>query len=248
MNTVGRLASAFLATILATGLAACTPRASKPAASPSAADPLAKLTATEILDKATTDTVNAPDVEFSLAGLSEGRNLNATLKIVRGRACEGNVYESSTGSVQLITLGQVLWIKPDAMFWENAVTGGPASLQALAGKYLQVSSINAAGSITTLAALCDLSDALREPVTGAGKLTKDGLSPLDGRQVMTILDDAKAGTGYAVVTDSSKPLLLQVSPPPGSPLSEMTFDDYDQPFTITPPPTSEVVDGAKYGL
>ena len=53
--------------------------------------------------------------------------------------------------------------------------------------------------------------------------------------------------GYAIVSRTAKPLLLQVSVP-GSAGGTITLSDYDVPATITAPAAADTIDGSKLGL
>jgi hypothetical protein len=253
MNTIRRMMPAFLAVILAAGLAACgssaKPHVSKPT------DPLAKLTAIQILSKAMTDTVNAPEVQFATGGtLSGGQLVSSVLTIVRGKGCKGTVNEGEQGSVDLVSLGRTVWLKPDDIFWQNVIDSKPSdtalatAVNTLEGKYLEEST-NGKSGLVQLASLCTALNRLKVTSTigKTGKLTKQGLSPLDGKQVMTIMDVSKAGTAYFWTTDTSSPLLLTAQLPDPS-LDYMGFSDYGQHITITPPPASQVVDGSTSGF
>ena len=273
MNTTRRMAPALLAALLASGLAACGSSAgahadgssaSKPATSLSATDPLAGLTAPQVFDKALADTAAASDVRYTLSGDLTGpgapagvQGLTARLAVARGKGCTGTVYLDSLkqgplGTLQVVVAGSTIWVKADTTYWQNVVsshrnTPGAASLLALAGKYVQDS---AAGTsdFAELSSLCVVGENFKSPssVGMTGKLTKDGVSQYNGQQVLTIMDVAQ--NAYAVVTDTSTPLFVEVEPPSGTGLSSLDFSGYGQPVTITPPPASEVVDGSEYGL
>jgi hypothetical protein len=272
MNTTRQMALAFLAALLAGGLAACgspgstsgtRPAASKPAASRPPADPLAKLTAPQVFDKAIAGTADAPDVHFSFSDTTSGadsapgvQGVTAALEIARGKGCTGTVYENSLkdgplGTLQVVALGDTIWTKPDATFWQDAAKNHPApvatALLALTGKYVQ-DSASGTSDFAKLGSLCVLSGILKSPssVGMTGKLTKDGVSQYDGQQVVTVMDASQ--NAYAVVTDTSAPLLVEVEPPSETGLGTLSFSDYGQPPTITAPPSSEVVDGSQYGL
>jgi hypothetical protein len=272
MNTVRRVAPVLLAALLASGLAACSqsgsptaagPSASKPVASPSAADPLAKLTAVQAFDQAIADTVNAPDVHFGFSDTISGADntpilQDVTLEIARGKGCTGTVYEDTLkngpiGTFQVIVLGTTVWTKPDATFWQNIAQGHPDSpeattMLALNGKYVQ-DSVGGTSDFAQLGTLCNvLPESLKTPssVGMNGTLTKDGLSPYNGQQVLTVMDVSQ--NAYALVSDTSAPLLVEVAPPSGTGLGNLSFSDYGQPVTITAPPSSEVVSGSQYGL
>ena len=273
MNVTRPVAAVFLAAILVSELAACGSPASslaggssarKPGASPSTADPLATLTALQVFDEAITDTDAAPDAHYSLSGVITGpdsasgvQDVEARLAVARGRGCTGTVYLDSLkqgplGTLQVVTVGSTIWTQPDATYWQNVVSGhrntpGAASLLALTGKYVQDSTIGTSG-FAQLDRFCVLAKALKTPLSVGmtGKLTKDGVSQYNGQQVLTIMDVAQ--NAYAVVTDTSAPLLLEVEPPSGTGLGNLTFSDYGQRVTITPPPVGEVVDGSEYGL
>jgi hypothetical protein len=166
------------------------------------------------------------------------------------------VYEDSLkggpiATFQVIALGNTIWTKPNATFWQNAAKNDPgspaAAVAALAGKYVQDSTSGTSG-FAKLDAMCLLPESLKAPssVGITGKLTKESPSPYNGQQVVTVMDASQ--NVYALVTDTSMPLLVEVDPPSGTALGTLSFSDYGQHVTITAPPSSEAVDGSQYGL
>ena len=131
-------------------------------------------------------------------------------------------------------------VMPDSGFYQS--NNVPAAVQAvLDGKYLELkSSTNGLGSI---AQLCTPSTLLNQ-ITGDAGSAKGVKTTLNGQSVYKITD--KTDTGYAYVTNTTPPQLVQITKP-GASGGTINFT-YGTATTITPPPASEVIDGSKYGF
>jgi hypothetical protein len=203
-------------------------------------DPLAGLTSEQIAKQAVTGTEAASSVRITGTGSGSGQTFSIDLTLVKGKGCQGSLSESGVGSFKLVYDGSTVWVLPDPQFYQ--ANNVPAAAQAiLDGKYLEVKST--ANGIGSLADLCTISNLLGQFTTDAGS-AKGVKTTVNGQPAVKITDNT--GTGFAYVTDTAPPQLLQVTKP-GSGGGTINFS-YGTATTITPPPASEVIDGSKYGF
>jgi len=222
----------ILTAALSAGAAACGSSASS--------DPLAGLTSTQIARQAVTGTEAASSVRIYGQGSDSGQPLSIDLTIVKGKGCQGSLSEGSVGSFKLVYTGGTVWVLPDSKFYQsNNVPAAVTSI--LNGKWLEVKGTTS--GIGTIANLCTMSTLLGQFTGDAGN-AKGVKTTLNGQPAVKITDNTDKG--YAYVTDTAPPQLLQVTKP-GAGGGTINFS-YNTATTITPPPASQVIDGSKYGF
>jgi hypothetical protein len=145
-----------------------------------------------------------------------------------------------TGSFQMIAIGDKVWIKPNREFWKKAGGAGAAVLNLLLGKYLKVKASSQLGSLSGLCSTSQLAGSFGTNPTGLGK---GKTTTASGRPALQIKDNGDSDS--ILVSDTAKPELLQVS---GGSQGTLDFTDYNSPMTLTAPPASETLNGAKYGF
>ena len=223
----------------AANIASVTPTSTPSAA---ASSPAAKKNASALVAAAVANTEAASTVHLKGAGNDSGKGVTFDLTLVRGKGCEGTLSMSKADTFQLVYLGQTVWMKPSAAFYAS-LGSNKAALALLKGKYITLRSTNSLiGNISTLCTMSGLLGGVSPPSGGGYVATT---TTFDGQPAIKITQSAHPG--YAIVSDSAKPLLLQVSVP-GAAGGTITFSDYNAPATITPPPASQTIDGSQLGL
>jgi hypothetical protein len=211
--------------------------------SSSSSDPLAALSPRQVLNKAVSDLKSAPS--FHLAGtVNQDGGISVDLTYKRGTGCEGTLGIGSKGSLYLLVIGGTAWLKPDQAFWQSYAGSSASSVIAVVGgKYLKsaVSSRNVSG----LAQLCN-AYSLASSFTSPKDIEKGATSTIGGQQVLALKDRAKSSTMY--VTDTSSPQILRVVGTQSGNGGRIDFTGYGSPVTLTPPPASETIDGARFGF
>jgi hypothetical protein len=211
--------------------------------SSAAADPLAGMSATKIASKVLTDFKAASSVHVSGTIDESGQNISLDLSIASGGKCQGTLALGGSGSMLLISNGTQGWAKPSTQFWKSEANATPAVLSIVSGKYVTIPS---GSSVSSIESLCSLSS-LAGSAQGIGAdVAKGSTSTLDGQTVIALKDTASKSVAY--VTDAAKPELVRLSGGDSSGSGDLTFTAYDVPVTITPPPSSQVLDGSKYGF
>lgn len=196
------------------------------------------------------DTMAARYMRVSGTASDSGRKAALDLTIVAGVGCRGTISEQGLGSFQLISKGKTVWVRPDATFWKNAVGQHPSAdqqlgLQMLAGKYLED---KAGTGLGTLASMCSRSGLLGSNSSHANTpMKKAGTAVIDGQRAVKFTSTDAKQPGWAYVSDTAKPELLQLTAT-GSDSGSLSFTYYTTAPAITPPPASEVIDGSTYGF
>jgi hypothetical protein len=247
MNRASRAVPAvLLAAALATAAGACsssTSTASKAANTGSAsAGPLAGQSANAIVTKALANTEAASSVHMAGGIANAGKPITFGLTLVRGQGCEGTLSTSKTATFQLVYLGQSIWLKPsDAFYTSQGIN--KATLSLLSGKYIKVKSTDP--KMGDFAKVCTLSGLLSNFGPQSGKTYAATPATFGGQPAIKITRHGE--TGYAYVSDTASPLLLQVAKP-GASGGSIQFTNYNAPVTITAPPAAQTIDGSQLGL
>ena len=219
---------------LAAGAAAC--------GSSGSSDPLAGMTSKQIAQQAVTGTEAQSSVRIAGTGSDSGQTFSIDLTLVKGKGCQGTISEGNVGSFKLVYDLSTVWVLPDSKFYQ--ASGVPAAAQTvLDGKYLKVKATSGNG-IGSLAQICNVSNLLNQFTKDASPTAKGVNTTVAGQPAVKITDNT--GTGFAYVTDTAPPKLLQVTKP-GTGGGTITFT-YGTATSITPPPASQVIDGSKYGF
>lgn len=249
-----------LAAVLASATAACGTSASSPRAktanstrsttvsatptSTASRDPLAALSGDQIAVKAIADTKAASSVRVTGTMKDSGQTLTIDLALVLHQGCRGSMTESKNGSIKLIDLGKKIWIMPSETFYKS-VGAGAATLSVLAGKWLAVKA--GSSDLGSLATLCEINKLLDgfKPPSSPGALAVTATSTVNGQRAVKVADTGDSA--YLLVSDRASPRLLRIVAPSAS-AAKLAFSDYGASFAVHPPPSSEVVDGSRYGF
>jgi hypothetical protein len=228
------LSAGLLCAAVAAGVTACGTSSSTPSS------PLAGLTADQIAAKAITDLKVASSVRVTGDVSSGGQTFDVDLTLVRAQGCDGTLAQHGTGSFQILSIGTLLWIKPDAQFWQNAGGNDPAVLKIVSGKYLKVKTTSQFGSFRDFCDTNQFAGSFGNHPTG---LTEGKTATIAGQSALQIKDTGDAA--YIYVSDTAKPQILQIAD--GS-TGHLGFSEYNSPATLSAPPRRDTLSGAKYGL
>ncbi len=211
--------------------------------STSSSSALAGLSAKQVLSKAVSDLKSASS--FHMGGtVNQGGSIRVDLTYSRGTGCEGSLGIGSKGSISLLVIGGTAWLKPDRAYWRSFAGSSASSVIALiGGKYLKAPT--SSSNVSGLAQLCN-ANSLASSFTSPNDIVKGGTSTINGQQALALKDPAKSSAMY--VTDTSSPQILRVTSIRSGSSGRIDFTGYGNPVTLTPPPASETIDGAKYGF
>jgi hypothetical protein len=206
-------------------------------------DPLASVSAKQVLTKAVSDLKSASTFRVSgRVNVDGGLSLQLTYK--HGTGCSGTLGIGSRGSVYLLVIGDVAWMKPDDKFWK-ASAGSSASkvIAVVGGRYLKGPANSS--HISGLTRICDV-NSLASSLTSPKDIAKGPLTTVNGQQALELKDKSKSATMY--VTDTSSPQILQVTSKQSGNRGKAYFTGYGKPVTLTPPPASKTINGAPFGF
>jgi hypothetical protein len=179
-----------------------------------------------------------------VAGSLESSGQHVALNLTLGaRGCAGTIRIEGEGSFVMLRIGRALWLKPDDAFWKHAAGRNQAAsvvASLMSGKYVKTSAQD-----SRLAPL----PALYSPGTFARLL--DGDPAGESKGTITIVAGQPAlpvkdadGRARIYVTVAAHPEFLRIDSSSG----RLDFTRYNARLHLTPPPASQVLDGAKYGF
>jgi hypothetical protein len=207
-------------------------------------DPLAGLSAKQVLSRAVSDLKSAPSFHIAGTADEQGTTIRLDLTYKHGTGCKGTLGLPSSGSIYLLVIGGTAWLKPDQAYWEsNAGSAAPSVIAAVGSKYLTAPT--SGSSVSGLAQLCN-ANSLASSFTSPKDIAKGGTSTINGQQALALKDPAKSATLY--VTDTSSPQMLRLTSTLSGSSGRIDFTGYGNSVTLTPPPASETLDGARYGF
>jgi len=208
-------------------------------------DPLAGMSAKQVLTRAVSDLKSAST--FRVSGtVNEDGGLSLLLTYKHGTGCGGTLGIGSRGSLSLLVIGDVAWMKPDDKFWKTYAGRSASRVIALmGGRYLKGPAHSS--RLSGLTRVCDV-NSLASSLASPQDIAKGPVTTVDGQQALELKDNSKSATMY--VTDTSSPQILQViSTRPGNGNSgKAYFTGYGKPVTLTPPPASQTINGAPFGF
>lgn len=201
------------------------------------------MSAGQIADKAAADLESAPALTIDGSGLDDGQAVSLSLGFAGRNRCAGTVNLGSRGSLSVIMISGTAWMRPDASYWKSqGVSDGSLMSRTLAGKYLKSPSRSQTGA--QVAGLCDLSR-MASRLLPPQDLAKGAITTLSGQRVVTLTDKADDATLY--VTDTAAPRLVKATSRLHRNAGQFTIT-YGIPKSITPPPASQSVDAARFGM
>lgn len=233
LNSRRAAVAAVIATALAATATAC--------GATTFSGPLAGQDSGTILNKALADTKTAPSLSIHLVGSDSGSKLTIDSTIISGTGCQGTMAESGQGSFKFIDNGKTGWINADAAFWKANGGGDPAVLSMFVGKYLKTNDKSLTGTFTQFCDLTQLLSGFSGPAAGMPQ----SQATLNGQPAIKLSDTGDKAVLY--VSDTAKPVLLKLNDPsPGG--ETIDFSGYGAGTQLTLPPSSQVVNGDKYGM
>jgi hypothetical protein len=187
---------------------------------------IADQTPDQILTRMKTDVSKAQTVHVTgqIAEGSGGVSLDLTL--ARGKGGSGTVTFNGL-TIQIVRSGDKLYFKGNQAFLKK-YSGAAASL--LAGKWFVVpSTMSGFSSFVPLTSITGLIGQILG--SAPSTLEKGDTTTINGQPALAIVDTTKGGTLYVATTGPVYP--LELKPKTGS--GHVSFSDWDQPVTITPP-------------
>jgi hypothetical protein len=190
-------------------------------------------TGTQALTSARVALRNAQSVHLTGTVKSDGQNITVDLELV-GANSQGTLTVDNN-DVQLIKLGETVYIKGDPDFLTKYANGNAAAVKALNGKWLKTASTSDFDAFS----IDGFADQLK---AGSDvKVNSKTTQATEGGQPVVVLTQTDGSTLSIANTGTPYPLSLH-----GKTASEgqLTFSDYNKPITVTAPTDVFDVSGA----
>lgn len=179
-----------------------------------------------IVSAASSALQSVSSVHVSGSMVSEGSPIKLDLTLASGKGGRGQLTENGL-SFRIIAIAQTVYINGSDAFWRHF--GGAAAEQLFHGKWLKSP---ASGQLGSIAELTNLHTLFTKLLAGHGKLAKGSSTTVAGKKVVAIRDTTQGGTLYVAATGKPYPVEINKT---GSEAGAITFDDYNQPVSLTAP-------------
>lgn len=188
---------------------------------------VASKSADEIVTAASHAITHAQSVHVSGSIVAGSTPLNLDLTLVSGKGGRGQMSEGGL-SFKIVNIRQTVYIQGTHAFWQHF--GGSAAAHLLDGRWLKAP---ATGQFASIAALTDMQKLMGSVLLKHGALNKGSTTTVNGKQVVGVTSKSEGGTLYVATTGPPYPVEIRRT---GSTGGRITFDRFNQPVTLTPPP------------
>lgn len=183
--------------------------------------------ASDIVTAATNAMNKVSSLHVSGSVSSGSSPISLDLDLVSGKGGKGTMSESGL-SFQIVVVDKNVYINGSPGFWQHF--GGAAAAKQLNGKWLKTP---ATGDFASLAQLADLHTLLGSLLASHGaSLTKGAKTTVNGHSVIAVKDSSNGGTLYVATTGQPYPVEVLKG---GSGGGKITFDGFDQAFSLSAP-------------
>lgn len=208
---------------------------------------VAALTGKEISDKAQAALLHAPSVHVA-GGMADGANtIRIDMRITSSGDCRGNYDLGPTqGKVEIIKIGEKVWMKPDETFWKTQTGSdkeGAAAAELLKGRYLAGTTADKGMKDST--AFCDLAALASDDNDSSSTYTKGGRSTVGTVPVIEVTAKESSDTSVISVATTGEPYPMKIVAQ-GKDGGELNFDEYGKPVSTEEPPADQTIDIKKF--
>ena len=171
----------------------------------------------------------ASSVHISGQGTQDGKPIGIDLTLVRGKGATGSISLHGA-KIDLVVIGHSVYLRAGTAFWKQVGGGNAMAGQLFANKWLKVPTNDA-----QLGSFANLTNAnsFFKMLNKHGKLENKGVTTYKGQSVVAIDDATEGGTLY--VAASGTPYPAAVVKAKGSNSGAISFDNWNQSVTLTPP-------------
>jgi hypothetical protein len=171
---------------------------------------------------------SAATVHIAGSTISENKPISLDMELVAHKGAKGHLSVEGLG-IEIIALEHAFYLNGSAAFYRHVA--GPTAAQLLQGRWLKAPST--AGEFASLSKLTDLGTLLESTLASHGALTSAGTATINGQQAVGVTDTSKKGTLWVAATGTPYPLEIAKG---GTGAGKVSFDRWNQPVTLTPPP------------
>jgi hypothetical protein len=157
-----------------------------------------------------------------------GHLITFDLRLAADRGGEGNMALDGA-SFRIVAVGNTLYISGSRRFWRRFA--GNAGLT-FAGKWLKVPET---GGFASFADLTNLHRFFAGALAPHDSVSKGAITTVDGRRAVLLVDRVTGGTMYVAASGTPYPLEIVKR---GALGSRFSFGQFNQPVTVTPPPSA----------
>ncbi len=229
-----RTALAVVGTASAVLLTACggssTTAGAAPKSSAAATNGVDKLSATEIVSKMQAAAKAATSVHVA------GKSGTTSIDLKMGAGSADGTVGLGAGNVEIVRIGEQLYLKADKAFWTQSANASVAAV--VAGKYVKIAGTQAA----QYALFTKMSDFFGQALKPSGTVTKGAVSTIDGQRAIALTDTSDGSIMYVALDGPPLPIKTTNT---GSNAGEVDFTGWNQVVTIAAPPASQVLDLSK---
>ncbi|MER5781154.1 hypothetical protein ABT104_05415 [Streptomyces mobaraensis] len=211
---------------------------SAPAKDTASGNGVEKLSGKEISDKAKTELKNAGSLRFKATGSKNGEQMNIDLAMDKQGNCAGTIATPTSGSAEVIKLGDKVWLKADEKMWTSKAN--PQAAELLKGRY--VSGPTSDPKLSGMTKACNLAAMqaqMGQDDSGTETIAKGPLTMVDGQPTVPI---SAKGTTISVAT-TGRPYPLKIEDTKDK--SIVTLTDWNKPVPAKAPPADQTIDITK---
>ena len=171
----------------------------------------------------------ASSVHISGLGTQNRQPIGIDLSLARGKGATGSVSYKGA-KIDLIVIGKDAYLRAGPALWKKVSGGGAAAAALFANKWLKFPTDNA-----QFAGFTDLTDPNKffNKLKQHGKLENQGVTTYKSQSVVAIRDTTQGGTLYVAASGTPYPVAVVKSK--GSSAGAISFDQWNQPVTLTAP-------------
>lgn len=148
--------------------------------------------------------------------------------------CTGTIGVEA-GSIELRSAGGRAWYKADAAFWRAEAPGQAAKIERrVKGRWVPL-----AGQLAPLRTFCSIDTLTKRMFDRSATVTSSGATMLGSRPTVRLAVERGGTATTAYVVASEPHYVLRMT---RGQQGDLTFSDFDQPFSVTAPAPSGVFD------
>jgi hypothetical protein len=210
---------------------------------------ISEMPARTISDKAEAELKAADSVRVRVDTRTEDGRLKVELRINESDDCTGTFGAAGGGKVDIVRIGDEVWMKPDAAYWKTQLPGpsGERAAALFSGRYLYGRSQDDK-MLSGTAEMCDLKEITETGEKGMEDpdLSKGGTGTVEGTPVIDIISKKDEETTTVSVATKGKPYPLKIVMVGGDSPGTLYYSEFGKPVEPEKPSAEDSVDIKKF--